>query len=122
MRSWTPRAPSPKVKTRLFGAPSAAAEAVAALPGRPAAWHWVAPAMAMFVFGLFLTGRSPVALGPAPGLLAQFALAEPDRASYYAVAHHSDNNAVQVMTFDWTNSGHSLTTTVPVARTNRLYQ
>ena len=122
LRSWAPRAPSPKVKDRLFGQP--AAPAAAALleetPVHPAAWHWVAPAMAVFVFGLFLSGRAPVDLGPAPALLAQSALAEPARAAYYADAHHSGNNAVQVMTFDWTNAGHSLTTTVPVAGTNRL--
>ena len=78
--------------------------------------------MAVFVFGLFLTGRNNETLAPSPELLAQFALAEPDHAPYYAVAHHSENNAVKVMTFDWTNAGHSLTTTVPVAPTNSLFQ
>ena len=107
LRSWTPRAPSEKVKARLFGAGAAAADA-RAFAGHPT-WHWLAPAMAMFVLCAFAVGRQP-------GVLAQFSMREPERDSHYA------NNSVQVTTFNWTNAGHSPTTTPPVSRTNTLIQ
>ena len=98
----------------MFGTGEAAA-APRARTGHPT-WHWLAPAMAMFVLGLFIAGRSPGGLGANSGVLAEFSMAEPERASFYL------NNSVQVTTFDWTNRGHSLTTAVPVAPTNSLFQ
>lgn len=76
--------------------------------------------MAVFLIGVFIVGRP--AGGVPVGLFAHIMLEEPDRASYLASAHHSDNNSVQVTSFDWTNGSHSLTTAPPVSRTNRLIQ
>lgn len=115
LRSWTPRAPSPKLEARLFGA-AEAAEARAGHPAGRAAWHWLAPAMAMFMLCLFVAGRSPGGLGAGQDMLAQFAMTEPERATHYA------NNSVQRTSFDWTNGGPSLTTPLPVSRTNSLFQ
>jgi hypothetical protein len=115
LRSWTPRAPSEKVKGRLFGG-AAHAAAVDAHPARHPAWHWLAPAMAVFLVGMFVVGRQPGGLGPAGNVLAQFMMSEQDRVS------HSANNSVQVMTFDSTNGSHSLTTAPPVSWTNQLIQ
>ena len=113
LRSWTPRAPSERVKARLFGAGEAAADS-RAWTGHPT---WLAPAMAMFVLGLFIAGRNPGGLGASSGVLAEFSMGEPEgRVSFYV------NNSVQVTTFDWTNRGPSLTTPAPVAPTNSLFQ
>ena len=115
LRSWTPRAPSERVKGRLFGAGEAAVDP-GAWTGHPAR-HWLAPAMAVFVLGLFVAGRNPGGLGATSGVLAEFSMGERDgRASFYL------NNSVQVTTFDWTNRGRSLTTAPPVAPTNSLVQ
>ena len=114
LRFWTPRAPSEGVKARLFGAGGAAADS-RAWTGHPTR-HWLAPAMAMFVLGLFIAGRNPGGLGAASGVLAEFSMGEPQRSSFYV------KNSVQVTTFDWTNRGHSLTTAAPVAPTNSLFQ
>jgi len=120
LRSWKPRAPSEKVKARLFGgaAGHAAAAVDAGHPVSHPAWHWLAPAMAVFLFGMFVVGRHPGGLGPTSGVLAQFGMMEPERAreSHYA------NNSVQITTIDWTNGSHSLTTAPPVSGTNRLIQ
>ena len=110
LRSWTPRAPSEKVKARLFA--GAAGQGVAAADAGHPAWHWLAPAMAVFLFGMFVMGRQPV-------VLAQFGMSEP---AEQARASHCANNSVQVMTFDSTNGSHSLTTAPPVSWTNRLIQ
>jgi hypothetical protein len=117
LRSWTPRAPSEKVKARLFG--GAAGHAVATTDTRHPTWHWLAPAMAVFLFGMFVVGRQPGGLGTGGGVLAQFVMSEP---AEQARASHCANNSVQVMTFDSTNGSHSLTTAPPVSWTNRLIQ
>jgi hypothetical protein len=114
LRSWKPRDPSEKVKERLFG--NAAGGAVAEVDPRHPAWHWLAPAMAVFLFGMFVMGRQPGGLGSPGNVLAQFMMSESDRVS------HSANNSVQVMTFDSTNGSHSLTTAPPVSWTNQLIQ
>ena len=117
LRSWTLRAPSERVKGRLFGAGGAGATAVdpRAWTGHPT-WHWLASAMSMFVLGLFIAGRNPGGLGATSGVLAELSMGEPERTSFYM------KNSVQVTTFDWTNRGHSLTTAAPVAPTNSLFQ
>ena len=111
LRSWTPRAPSEKVKLRLFGGAggNAAAAVDAGHPAGHPTWHWLAPAMAVFLFGMFVMGRQP-------GMLAQFGISEQERVS------HCANNSVQSLTFDSTNGSHSLTTAPPVSRTNQLIQ
>jgi hypothetical protein len=78
--------------------------------------------MAVFLLCAFVIGRPGSGLGPyAPaGIFAHITLAEPDGASF--LAHHSDNNSVQVTSFDWTNGSHSVTTAPPVSRTKSLIQ
>src|SRR6266542_7019618 len=116
LRCWTPRAPSPSLKARLFGGlPSGEGAAKASKSGRQAAtsrehraaWHWLAPAMAVFVLGLGVFGNHTGALphleaAPSPGLLATAALTQPDWSAYYASVRHSENNALR-NTLEWTN-------------------
>ena len=128
LRSWTPRAPSPSVKARLFDPPLPANTSGAAVVARtrePSAWHWLAPAMAVFVFGLFISGSNgafhPLDGDNYPSALAHAALTQPDYSTYYASVRHSDNNALR-STFEWTNDSHSLRTTPPMAQTNSVMQ
>ena len=136
LRSWTPRAPSPSLKARLF--PEAAIETGAAdADGQsemfalgPAVWHWLAPAMAVFVLGLFVVGQHPAGLEhfnaeTSPNFLATVAWSRAELAPsvelapYYASVRHSDNNALR-STFEWTNGGGSLRTAPPMAQTNSV--
>jgi hypothetical protein len=91
----------------------------------PAAWHWLAPAMAVFVFGLFLFGHNGVwhhyDSDHYLGGLAAAALTRPDYSTYYASVRHSGNNALR-NTFEWTNESRSLKTAPPVAPTNSVSQ
>jgi hypothetical protein len=105
LRSWIPRPPSARVKARLF-APTGAH--TAALPAEelvgPANWHWLAPAMALFVLCMFVAGKTPA---PLPGfaglsstsLVATVAFDEPHLASYSAASHHSEANMPPVTKF-----------------------
>ena len=134
LRCWTPRAPSSSLRARLFGAPPSREGPVkpshrrrrralsARHPG--AAWHWLAPAMAVFLLGLFVLGNHSGALpqlerAPSRGLLATAALTRPELSAYYASARHSDNNALR-NTFEWTNESASLTSAPPMAQTNSV--
>lgn len=125
--SWTPRAPSPNLEARLFGVP--VTESGLSLPERtaaPAAWHWLAPAMAVFVFGAFVVGNHPGAFHHFDGassssVIAAAAITQPDFSTYYADARHSENNALRG-TFEWTNGSRSLRTTPPMAQTNSVMQ
>jgi hypothetical protein len=136
LRSWTPRAPSPSLKARLFEQPLPEPAAPgtgghsreAARPSsrsfNPNSWHWLAPAMAVFVLGMFAFGNHPGGLHQFNGesarsLLATAALTQPDLATYYVSVRHSENNALR-STFEWTNDSRSLTTAPPVAQTNSL--
>ena len=91
----------------------------------PAAWHWLAPAMAVFVFGLFISGSNgafhQLDTENYTTALAKAALTQPDYSTYYASVRHSDNNALR-STFEWTNDSHSLRTTPPMAQTNSVMQ
>ena len=126
LRSWTPRKPLPNLEARLFGQPQAP-DAAAAVGRRhhPTAWHWLAPAMAVFVFGLFLFGNNGTLHSydseNYPGVLAPAALTQPDFSTYYASVRHSGNNALR-STFEWTNDSHSLKTAPPMAQTNSVIQ
>jgi hypothetical protein len=126
LRSWTPRAPSPSLKARLFGQPQKQEASAAAQRRRePAAWHWLAPAMAVFVFGLFIYGSNGALhhydSDNYPSALAAAALTQPDYSTYYASVRHSGNNALR-STFEWTNESHSLKTAPPMAQTNSVIQ
>ena len=92
----------------------------------PAAWHWLAPAMAVFVFGAILFGNQPGAFSrfdaeASPSVFAEAAMTRPDYSAYYASVRHSDNNTLR-STFEWTNDSHSLRTAPPMARTNTVMQ
>ena len=91
----------------------------------PAAWHWLAPAMAVFVFGLFIYGSNGALhrydADNYPSALAAAALTQPDYSTYYASVRHSGNNALR-STFEWTNGSHSLKTAPPMAQTNSVMQ
>jgi hypothetical protein len=90
----------------------------------PALWHWLAPAMAVFVLGIFVAGQHPAGLErfngeTSPGFLATVAIDHTELAPYYASVRHSDNNALR-STFEWTNGGGSLRTAPPMAQTNSV--
>lgn len=129
MRSWTPRRPSARLETRLFGERRPAATEAATAGDtldprvRPAPWHWLAPAMAVFVLGLFAIGYQPPAFthlsSPWPtGLAAEVALAHPNVAAWIDHSHRSERNRWLGATFDWTNGSHSLTTSPLIFGTN----
>ena len=128
LRCWTPRRPSARLESQLFGrhgAPTGRAAAGSARDPlqRPAAWHWLAPALAAFVVGLFMIGYQPPRLAhlssPWPtGLAAEVALAHPNVAAWIDNSHRSDRNRWLAATFDWTNGSHSLTTSPLIFSTN----
>jgi len=133
LRSWTPRGPSPKLKARLF-APSLQPSASASVavdgsnehPGNGTTWHWLSPAMAVFMLGIFLYSNEAGLLhqfhpSPVSSLTATAALSQPEYATYYASVRHSENNALR-NTFEWTNGNRSLSTAPPVAPTNSVIQ
>ena len=130
LRSWTPRAPSPSLKARIFEQPLPAEASAASSPATervhaPAAWHWLAPAMAVFVFGLFISGSNGsfhhLDTDNFPTALTQAALKQPNYSTYYASGRHSENNTLR-STFEWTNDSHSLRTAPPMAQTNSVMQ
>ena len=129
LRSWTPRAPSAKLKARLFETPAPARVTAAAATiheTNPAARHWLAPAMALFLLGAFVFSNGTGGIwqiqpGSSPSLMATAAISEPHLATYFASTHHSDNNTLQAP-FEWTNSGSTVKTAPSMATTNVLMQ
>ena len=127
LRSWTPRAPSHGLKTHLFEQPSpdhAVCGGIVSRWFRPDAWHWLAPAMAVFVLGVFVFGQTRGGLHYFDGsshLAASAALELPGMASYYTAVRHSENNTLRG-TFEWTNDSRSLTTAPPMTPTNSVIQ
>ena len=81
----------------------------------------MAPAMAVFLLGLFLYGGnlSQFPESARHSLIATAALSEPRLAAYFSSTHHSDNNTWQAP-FEWTNGSSSMTTAPSMARTNAL--
>ena len=134
LRSWTPRDPSPALRKRLFKQPLPEASLFGAgsvatwnaLPRwfQPDTWHWLAPAMAVFVLGMFVFGQSRGGLHQFDGsshLTAAAAWELPGMAPYYASVRHSENNTLR-STFEWTNDSRSLTTSPPMTPTNSVIQ
>lgn len=129
LRSWTPRAPSPSLKAKLFNQPQPTNAPAETEPRRrmhqPAAWHWLAPAMAVFVFGVFISGSNGslhhLDSDDFPSALTRAALKQPSYSTYYAAVRHSENNTLR-STFEWTNDSRSLRTTPPMAQTNSVMQ
>ena len=128
LRSWTPRSPSPSLRAKLFPNPAnevgaGAKPAREERPCAPAAWHWLAPAMAVFVLGLFISGTNGTMHqmdgDPLGTALVQAALNHKDYSTYYASGRHSENNTLR-STFEWTNGSRSLRTTPPMAQTNSV--
>jgi hypothetical protein len=123
LHSWTPRAPSVSLEARLFPQANGSTDR---RPHRAGAWHWLTPAMAVFLLGLFLYGNQAGLLhqfhpASSPSLLATAALSRPELSTYYADARHSENNALR-NTFEWTNGNRSLSTAGPMAQTNSVIQ
>ena len=90
-------------------------------------WPWMAPAMAVFLLGMFLSGgpmRESGGLG-APAA-ASLILGTNNQGgsmlvAYLPAAVHSPHNNLQSATFEWTNEPASLTTSAPLAGTNTLF-
>jgi hypothetical protein len=101
--------------------------------GQPATWHWLAPAMAVFLFGMFLMDRQPVdwiGTGSSRLFLSE-AMMQPRLAAYSPNIHHSEANSppascMEVVRVDSslesTNDGATLSTPREMARTNSLFQ
>jgi len=130
LRSWKPRVPAPQLKARLFPAHHPAGppapEEVPIWPG-PVTWEWLAPAMALFVFMMFLTKPgAPVSssrqLVFSSNHISEQTVREASLVSYLADTAHSPHNNCQHATLEWTNGDESLTTTAPVLGTNGLFQ
>jgi hypothetical protein len=89
-------------------------------------WHWLAPAMALFVLTMTFLGRGPgpfneMILVPSNGLVATMALNEPHLA-FSSRATYRDHNVWPSASFEWTNRGHSLTTAPSLFDTNGFVQ
>src|SRR5262245_40005874 len=107
LRSWTPRTPSPRLKTRLFGSTAAGPQREAApktvkpraTRSGAGAWQWLAPSMAVFMLGLFLSVHGGFLHhlhgAPSTSLLATASLTRPEYSTYYASAQHSENNTLR---------------------------
>jgi hypothetical protein len=91
----------------------------------PANWHWLAPAMALFVFCMFVAGRNsntfPGFAGfDSPHLVATVAFDDPHLASYSGASHHSEANMPPVKKFETPRQGHAPAVMAPVPTTNSL--
>ena len=121
MPSWTPRRPSARLKARLFAQPEA--DAVS----RPWRLGWLAPA-AVGLLLLFLTlDQRSAELGSLTASSNQFpmmavTLSNMSFAAYLPGSLANDHNGVRPQSFEWTNHGHSTSTTAsfPQSRTNYL--
>jgi len=89
----------------------------------PAAWHWLAPAMAVFLLGIFVFGRPQAGLDGAFGMA--WAVTPQERiyqAACSSTTHHSEANSPPVTmiesTFEWTNEGSSLEAPAPMGQTH----
>jgi len=93
----------------------------------PAAWHWLAPAMAMFLLGIFVMGRPQAGFdGPLGMSWTVSAIDQPQLSAYSHAMHHSDANSPPVTTiastFEWTSEGPSLEAPAPMGQTNSPMQ
>lgn len=122
LKSWKLRAPSARLKARLFPPPrTAPAELML-----PAARHWLAPVMALGLLGLLVLPDSaaPWTGWTAPqssNLLATVALNQPLLARYYAPSLQHDRNLWPKAVFEWTNGSHALTSAVPFSPMKAVY-
>jgi hypothetical protein len=90
------------------------------------AWHWFAPAMAVFVLALGLSSPNSSSFtqlisSPVSGRMSSLALEDPEISTYFAA--HSSHNGWPIATFEWTNRSEPVTTTDPAVEsssTNRL--
>ena len=111
LRSWTPRAPSPKLKARLFG--TEAVETSSSASGeRTFSWQWFAPSTVLVLLATFLLGHQGGMLGlTSASSPAVIATAENDLSAYYVPARHSGNNNIPVVGLEWTNGSVALSGT-----------
>ncbi len=108
LRSWTPRAPSPKLKDRLFRSETVETEIAPPPEERPFSWQWFAPSTVLVLLTTFLLGHQGGMLGlsstASPAVIANAALEKDNGglSAYYLPARHSENNMV-VVGVEWTN-------------------
>jgi hypothetical protein len=94
---------------------------------RPSAWHWLAPAMAVFLLGMFIVGRNSTEFeGGAATAWAASAIGHPQLSAYSEAMHHSDANSPPVTTlestFASTSESYSPKAPAPMGQTNSLKQ
>jgi len=108
LRSWMPRPPSGKLKTRLF-----TGEAVTESENSwQFSWRHFAPVTGiLFLVMVTLSSRNvdPIyfAGSPSESLLAAMALSNQTAASYFTSADSCERNALSRETFESTNASHS---------------
>src|ERR1041385_1407703 len=117
LRTWTPRAPSRKIKASLFAprgphrgdasAIDAKSDTNVSNDGPPFSWQWFAPSMALVIITAFLLPHQSAVLAglsstPSPAVIAEAALSEPGLSTYYVSTRHSENN-MPVVGLEWTN-------------------
>lgn len=87
----------------------------------------MAPAMAVFLLGMFLSGgpmHESSGLGSSAAASIILGTNNPLGATlvaYLPTSVHSPHNNWQASTFEWTNEPASLTTSAPVTGTNTLF-
>jgi hypothetical protein len=123
LKSWTPRAPSPALRERLFGVP-------AAVPApRRAVLGWLAPVSALVMATLVLWAprgeRLPLSAG-APGPVMAMTLSNETMAAYLPGSFRGQRNHLAperlAERFGWTKPGDSPSSTPSLTqfRTNFL--
>ncbi len=124
MASWTPRAPSPKLKARLF--PDKAQVAVESPSPFNGRWAWLAPAMGCFLMLMVISGTRSNQIGTFSSTRTTNWLATiasyPSYAPYIAAGFHSEQNSLQKDPIEWTNGARIPNESSPVLRvaTNSL--
>jgi len=106
LRSLTPRRPSPTVKARLFGKPSARRD-------RPGLFiSWLAPLTASFLFLFVTLHQASDGLGSRPHPEASWpvvamTLSNLSSAAYLPGSFPNGQNSLPADTFEWTKRVHS---------------
>ena len=123
MRSWTPRRPSAKLRSRIFsGAPTIEVPSVAF--GEP--WRWLAPVMGLFLFVAIVSGprNGQIDYLTAIGTNDLLAPLRNDRGyAYVMTSFHSKQNTLED-SLEWTSRQRfiSSTASLPLLNTNSLKQ
>ncbi len=126
LRSWTPRAPSPKVKAALFGRAEPSATRVARAGFIRQVYCCLAPALgcALLAF-VTVNQRGPLERPTDNSILATLSMARMQGAVADVPVHFDMSDTAWIKTsFGWTNAGHSHSSMpAPLLwRTNSLMQ